>query len=105
MYINHELINTLNAHIVHINLNTTFYTYVEDSPTKTIYIRHYLETHTHTHTHARTLTHTHARTHAHTHARTHTHTHTDCSRNWVLILFWGGNTVSLALKDDRVDSV
>ena len=30
------------------SLNTIFYTYVEDTPTKTIYIRHYMETHTHT---------------------------------------------------------
>ena len=52
---------------VHINLNTIFYTYIEDNPAKTTYIRHYMETHT--------------------------HTHNDCSRNWVLILvgveiFW-----------------
>ena len=69
MYIYHALINALGAHIMHINLNTIFYTHVEDSPSKRIYIRHY----THTHTHART------------HARTHTHTR-DCGRNWVLIL-------------------
>ena len=64
MYIYHALINFLSAHMIHINLNTVFYTHVEHSPTKTIYVRYY----------------THARTHAHT------HTHTDCSRNWVLIL-------------------
>ena len=46
MSIYHVLINTLNAHIIHINLNTIFYTYVEDSPTKTIYTRQYMETHT-----------------------------------------------------------
>ena len=62
MYIYHALINALSAHIIHINLNTIFYIHVEDSPTKTIYIRHYM--------HART----HARTHAHTHTHTHTHT-------------------------------
>ena len=33
---------------IHINLNTIFYTYVEDSTAKTIYIRHYMETYTHT---------------------------------------------------------
>ena len=49
MYIYYALINALSAHIIHINLNTIFYTYVEDSPTKTNYIRHYMETHTHTH--------------------------------------------------------
>ena len=51
MYIYHALINALSAHIIHINLNTILYTYVEDSPTKTIYIRHYMDPpHTHTHT-------------------------------------------------------
>ena len=68
MYIYHALINALSTGIIHIYLNTIFYTHVEHSPTKTIYIRHYMETHTHTITH------------------THTRAHTDCSRNWVLIL-------------------
>ena len=58
MSIYHALINALSAHVIHINLNAIFCTYIEDSPTKTIYIRHY----------------------------TYTHTHSDCSRNWVLIL-------------------
>ena len=43
MYIYHVLINTLNAHTTHINLNMTFYTHVEHSPTKTIYIKYYME--------------------------------------------------------------
>ena len=47
---------------IRINLNTIFYTHVEHSPTKTIYIRYYMETHTHM------------------------RTHNDYSRNWVLIL-------------------
>ena len=34
MYIYHVLINALSAHIIHINLNTIFYTHVEESPTK-----------------------------------------------------------------------
>ena len=44
MYIYHALINALSAHIIHrpINLNTIFYTDADDSPTKTIYIRHYI---------------------------------------------------------------
>ena len=46
LYLYHTLINALSAHIIHNNLNTIFYTDVEDSPTKTIYIRH-METHTH----------------------------------------------------------
>ena len=53
MYIYHVLINTLSAHI-HMKLNTIFYTYVEDSPTETIYIQHYTHTHTHTVTVAET---------------------------------------------------
>ena len=35
MYIYHALINTLSAHIIHINLNMICYTHVEHSPTKT----------------------------------------------------------------------
>ena len=43
MCIYHALINALNAHMIHINLNTIFYTHVEHSPTKTIYIKYYLK--------------------------------------------------------------
>ena len=58
MYIYHALINALSAHIIHINLNMIFYTHVEHSPTKTIYVKYYkkqtnkntLQTHTRTHT-------------------------------------------------------
>ena len=62
MYIYHALINALSAHMICINLNMIFYTHVKHSPTKTIYIKHYLKTkkrhykHTHTHTHTHTLT-------------------------------------------------
>ena len=75
MYIYHALINALSAHMIHINLNIIFYTHVEHSPTKKIYIKYYKKkkkrtTNTHTHTHARTDTHTH--THTHTHTQTHT---------------------------------
>ena len=59
LYIYHALINGLRAHIIHINLSTIFYAHIEDSPTKAIYIRHYMDTHTHT----RTRTHMHARMH------------------------------------------
>ena len=38
MYIYYALINALSAHMIHINLNMIFYTHVEHSPTKTIYI-------------------------------------------------------------------
>ena len=41
MYIYHALINALSAHMIHIDLNTIFYTHVEHSPTKTIYIKYY----------------------------------------------------------------
>ena len=40
MYIYHALINALSAHIIHTVLNTIFCTYVEASPSKTIYIWH-----------------------------------------------------------------
>ena len=63
MYIYHALKDALSAHMIHINLNMIFYTHVEHSPTKTIYIKYY--------TKQKTLQ---------------THTHNDCSRNWVLIL-------------------
>ena len=41
MFIYHALINALNTHMIHINLNMIFYTHVEHSPTKTIYIKYY----------------------------------------------------------------
>ena len=41
MYIYHALINALSAHMIHINLNMIFYTHVEHSPTKIIYIKYY----------------------------------------------------------------
>ena len=51
MYIYHALINALNAHMIHIiiNLNMLFYTHVEHSPTKTIYIKYYTKTKQKTH--------------------------------------------------------
>ena len=48
MYIYLALINALSAHMIHINLNGIFYTHVEHSSSKTIYIRYYMHTHTHT---------------------------------------------------------
>ena len=41
MYIYHALINAMSNHMIHINLNMTFYTHVEHSPTKTVYIKYY----------------------------------------------------------------
>ena len=69
MYIYHALINALSAHMIHINLNMIFYTHVEHSPTKTIYIKYYTKQNKKVH-----------------YKHTDTHTHNDCSRNWVLIL-------------------
>ena len=60
MFIYHALINALSAHMIHINLNMIFYTHVEHSPTKTIYIKYYMEKQTHAYT--CTHTHTHAQT-------------------------------------------
>ena len=40
MDIYHALINALSAHMIRINLNVIFYTHVEHSPTKTIYIKY-----------------------------------------------------------------
>ena len=42
MCIYHALINALSSHMIHINLNMIFYTHVEHSPTKTIYIKYYI---------------------------------------------------------------
>ena len=41
MFIYHALINALSVYMIHINLNMIFYTHVEHSPTKTIYIKYY----------------------------------------------------------------
>ena len=58
MYIYHAPINAMSAHMIHTNLNMIFYTHVEYSPTKTIYIKYYTEKQTNTRT-------THTRTHTH----------------------------------------
>ena len=69
MYIYHVVINALSAHMIHINLNMIFYTHVENTPTKTIYIKYYK---TKTKQNAlQTLTHICARAHTHTHTHTH----------------------------------
>ena len=47
MYIHHALINALSAQMIHILLDTIFNTHIEHSPTKTIYIKYYMETHAH----------------------------------------------------------
>ena len=41
LYIYHALINALSAHMIRINLNMIFYTHLEHSPTKTMYIKNY----------------------------------------------------------------
>ena len=50
MHIYYVLINTLSAHMIQINLDTLFYTHVEHSPTKTIYVKYYIYGNAHTHT-------------------------------------------------------
>ena len=65
MYIYHAIINALSAHVIHINLNMIFYTHVEHSSTKTIYVKYYKKyikttkcttnTRAHTHTHTPTV--------------------------------------------------
>ena len=64
MYIYYALINALSAHMIHINLNMIFYTHVEHSPTKTIYIKYYTKTKT------KNALQTNTRTHALTHSLT-----------------------------------
>ena len=44
MYIYYGLFfDALSAYMIHINLNTIFYTHVEHSPTETVYIKYYME--------------------------------------------------------------
>ena len=43
MYNYHAFNNTLGTHVIYINLNMIFYTHAEHSPTKTIYIKYYME--------------------------------------------------------------
>ena len=54
MYINimynYALMNVLSVHMIHLNLNIIFYTHVEHSPTKIIYMKYYTEKQTNTHT-------------------------------------------------------
>ena len=40
MLVYHALINTLSAHVIHINLNTIFCTHVEHSPIESVYIKY-----------------------------------------------------------------
>ena len=43
MYIYHALINTLSAHMIHINLNIIFCTHEDHSPTRTTHTQHHAE--------------------------------------------------------------
>ena len=72
MYCYHALINAPSARMIHINLTMIFYTHVEHSPTKTIYIKYYTEQ---AHT-------THITLHTHT---PHTYTRARCKRIQSLI--------------------
>ena len=53
MYIYHALINGLSTHMIHTDPKYNIL-YTCRAPTKTVYIRYYMETHTHTHTHTHT---------------------------------------------------
>ena len=105
MYICHALINTLSAHMIHINLNMIFYTHVKHSSTKTIYIKYYLNKKTTTKNTLQTRTHTH--TCARVRTLTHTHTLTVAETGYWYYLGWKycekRKVFSLALKDDRVE--
>ena len=72
MYIDHALISALSTQMIHINLNTIFYTHVATAILPKQFMQSIIWKHTHTH--ARTHARTHTRTHACTHV-THTHTH------------------------------
>ena len=72
MYIYHWLINALNAHIIHINLNMIFYTHVEHSPMKN---NLHKVLYGNTHTPMNLNVHIGLCAHAHTYTHTHTHTH------------------------------
>ena len=104
MYIYRALINSLRAHMIHINQNMIVYTHVEHSPTKTnlheVLCRN-TNTHTHTYksqwihmcmtliciiiihacTHTRTQHPTNTRARAHTHTHTHTNAHTQRTKH------------------------
>ena len=57
MYIYRALVNALSAHMIHINLNTIFYTHIEHSPAKTTLTKDHMErqmTPSHTRTHTQT---------------------------------------------------
>ena len=51
MYIYHALINALSAHMIHINLNTIFYTHIVQSHQNNLHKVLYGNAHRHTHTH------------------------------------------------------
>ena len=75
--------------MIHVNLNTIFYTHVEHSPTKTIYVKYYMEKQTHACVCACTHTHAHARTHTHTHAQTTVNSDMDGTA-WSVVLVLAG---------------
>ena len=55
MYICHALINTLSAHMIHINLNTIFYTHIEHSQNMRACMHTRMCAHTLMHTHSMTI--------------------------------------------------
>ena len=81
--------------MIRMNLNMVFYTHVEPSPTKTVYIKYYTKAKTKQKTHYK---HTHTRTHARLQARTHAHTVTvaETAGDMTCLLYggvgWGGKS-------------
>ena len=55
IYIYHALVNTLSAHMIHINLNTIFYTHIEHSQNMRACMHTRMCAHTLMHTHSMTI--------------------------------------------------
>ena len=106
MYIYHALINILSVHMIHINLNTIFYTHIEQSPTKTIYTKYYMEKQTHTQTAMNSDMYdidlcVRPCMHARTHAGTHTHTLSSQDLAGALLIIF--KTMSLEPGSEKSD--
>ena len=52
---NNNTVHLSSTHMIHISRNIILYTHAEHSPTKTIYTKYYMKTHTHAHTHTLTV--------------------------------------------------
>ena len=100
-YICHVRISALSTHMIHINLNTIYYTHVEQSPINAFYRKYYMKQKTETQLIQTIYTYVTLMC-THTHRLVHTHT------NRVLILFvwevlWEEESFRLVLKGDRIE--